>query len=403
LETAFLATAAENIAAGLERLTAPDSEAGAAAPVLHEVRALRDVAGVDENPPLVEVLEVLNDAGSSLERSHGRAAISPEARQLFETAARYLRTQAAALRESGDQNALRTAHDSFATAHAAWSAAAGESDRDGVVPISQLFFADGASGVVETSPNPPTSADARFRLELVRLGEQLGEVVEEARASVAAGTNARSSRDIRRLLRELETAARSFGEPEIAEFVASHYEAVKKLDALGLASLADLAGVAAEPGANGERLRDRLSELARGRELSAAIAAAFGQNDLDRQPTAAEPPETPIPSQTNPDESPEGVQAPSSDPDAAEGESAAKLIDSSIATLETLKGSAFAEAVSIPEDTVVPIESLLYRGRAALDRAVEIRDTLRGQDIATIRDSHALEELFELLDLARAE
>ena len=49
----------------------------------------------------------------------------------------------------------------------------------------------------------------------------------------------------------------------------------------------------------------------------------------------------------------------------------------------------------------MPIESLLYRGRAALDRAVEIRDAMRRAGPPT--DPDALEELFDLLELARAE
>jgi hypothetical protein len=79
----------------------------------------------------------------------------------------------------------------------------------------------------------------------------------------------------------------------------------------------------------------------------------------------------------------------------------ASLIDSSIAALDALGSNPFGEPVAIPEDTVVPIESLLYRGRAALDRAVEIRDEMRraGADV----DRVALEELFDLLELARAE
>jgi hypothetical protein len=49
----------------------------------------------------------------------------------------------------------------------------------------------------------------------------------------------------------------------------------------------------------------------------------------------------------------------------------------------------------------VPIDALLYRGRSALDRAVEIRDDLRRRDV--VPDHAALEELFDLLELARAE
>jgi hypothetical protein len=61
----------------------------------------------------------------------------------------------------------------------------------------------------------------------------------------------------------------------------------------------------------------------------------------------------------------------------------------------------FSQPVPLPEDDVVPIEALLYRGRAALDRAVEIRDDLRSRP--TPADATALEELFDLLELARAE
>ena len=80
---------------------------------------------------------------------------------------------------------------------------------------------------------------------------------------------------------------------------------------------------------------------------------------------------------------------------------AAALIDSSISALDALSSHPFAEPTPIPEDTVVPIESLLYRGRSALDRAVELRDELRaGGDPV---DRTALDELFDLLELARAE
>jgi hypothetical protein len=95
------------------------------------------------------------------------------------------------------------------------------------------------------------------------------------------------------------------------------------------------------------------------------------------------------------------VAASSSAPPQSTNGSAAALIDSSIAALETLGSNPFSEPIPIPEDTVVPIEAVLYRGRAALDRAVEIRDEIRRA--GTQADPDALEELFDLLDLARAE
>ncbi len=51
----------------------------------------------------------------------------------------------------------------------------------------------------------------------------------------------------------------------------------------------------------------------------------------------------------------------------------------------------------------MPIGSLLYRGRAALDRALEIRDELRESAAGGPANKPALDELFELIDLARTE
>jgi hypothetical protein len=77
-------------------------------------------------------------------------------------------------------------------------------------------------------------------------------------------------------------------------------------------------------------------------------------------------------------------------------QTSAALIDSGIAALELLE----SDPLALSDEVAVPIESLLYRGRAALDRAVEIRDELRA---APADNSTALDELFDLLELARVE
>ena len=46
----------------------------------------------------------------------------------------------------------------------------------------------------------------------------------------------------------------------------------------------------------------------------------------------------------------------------------------------------------------VPIEALLYRGRSAIQRCVEIRDESRSK--GGVLDEAAKAELFDLLDLA---
>jgi hypothetical protein len=77
------------------------------------------------------------------------------------------------------------------------------------------------------------------------------------------------------------------------------------------------------------------------------------------------------------------------------------LIDSSIAALDALNQNPFIEPAVWPEEPLVAIDSLVYRGRAALDRAIELRDEIRGVESGPSRE--VLDELFDLLELARAE
>ena len=401
----FLATEASNIAAGLELLTTRSGDTETATNVLNRVRALRGVAGVKEVAPLAEVLEATEDAARSLES--GRAQMSAEARQLLEAAATYLRTLSAALRGAGDANAASPERDAFFAAQDAWANQAGERER--VVPIAELFYEDGGPGVVKPSENPPTSASERFRLELVSLGEHLRQVVDGARRVGDAASVNRARRDLRGALRALQAAAASFGERDVAEFVAGHAAAVDDLDFQGLATLDDLASLLADPGVRGERLRTRLREVAREHEITTTAGTDLSDEPgveligrltppvSPRQPGPTPPvarPATPATPTARAAQPTPATSAPSTN-------GATALIDSSIAAIDALGSNPFGEPVPIPEDTLVPIESVLYRGRAALDRAVEIRDEMRraGAHI----DRIALEELFDLLELARAE
>jgi hypothetical protein len=263
---AFLASEAANIAAGLELLTTRSGDAETATNVLNRVRAVRGVAGVKEVAPLAEVLEATEDAARGLES--GKEHMSAEARQLLDAAATYLRTLSLALRGASDVNAASPERDAFFAAQDTWANHAGERER--VVPIAELFYEDGKPGVVEPSQNPPTSASERFRLELVSLGEHLRQVVDAARRVGDAASVNRARRDLRGALRALQAAAASFGEREIAEFVASHASAVDDLDFHGLAALDDLSSLLADAGGRGERLRARLREVATGQAIATA-------------------------------------------------------------------------------------------------------------------------------------
>jgi hypothetical protein len=74
------------------------------------------------------------------------------------------------------------------------------------------------------------------------------------------------------------------------------------------------------------------------------------------------------------------------------------LLDVGIAKLGALQSVPLATPVSVPEQPAVPIEVLVYRGRAAIERCREIRDQVRSAGGPV--DADTLGELFDLLDLA---
>ena len=74
------------------------------------------------------------------------------------------------------------------------------------------------------------------------------------------------------------------------------------------------------------------------------------------------------------------------------------LLDAGIRKLGALQAAPLAEPLPLPEQPPVPIDVLLYRGRAAIERCREIRDQLRSAGGPV--DADSLGELFDLLDLA---
>jgi len=443
----------------LELLAARAGGAETAANVLRRVRALRGVAGVKEIAPLAETLEATEDAARGLETGE---ELSAEGRQLLEAAGAYLRTLARAIRGDGgaDVNAPSAERDAFTAALESWSSRAAQTEQ--VIPIGHLFYEDGTRGVVETSSNPPTSSSERFRLELVSLGEHLRQVVTAARSAHDTGATVRARRDLKRAVQDAQTTAHSFGETEIASFIESHADAADHIDFLGLAALDDLAGSLAEAGAGGARLRARASEMAQRRDLASSIAAGLGSEAPAQEavpqpsltPRAGSPlaiatpaftpaivapvpmftpsaihlppvppippvtpmsvpavpaPAVPIPAVSTPAaltpvvppsvaDAPVAAALPTHSLDSA----SASLIDSSIAALDALNQQPFLEPASWDDEkTLIPIDTLFYRGRTALERAIELRDEIRGKTGGPSRET--LDELFDLLELARAE
>lgn len=437
-QDSYLATEASNIGAGLELLATRPGDGDAAANVLRRVRALRGIASVKDNAPLADVLEAAEQAAQPLER--GESALSAERVTLLHAAANLLRALGVAMRGGRPLDPSSAEMARFVAA--AESVQEGAAGAEKVVPIGDLFFQDGGPTVVETAPNPPTSPAERFRLEVVSQGEHLHRLVSDARAARDEPSRERVRRALRQALRSLQQAAASFGEREVADFLAAQGDAVVRLDAGALDSLDEAATLLAQPGGATGSLAARLQSLRAGRPTAPAAAAPpsarpapqtpagtvpssvapfapvastesytptamltpivgtpiiSGRSDApSAQPTPSVPttPSTPAPAAMI-------TSAPAVTRRATPGAASialGDLLDRGIRTLGTLPKTPLSNPVSLAEQPPVEIDLLLYRGRAAIERAREIRDAMRRGE-STV-DAEALGELFDLLDLA---
>ncbi|HJU66574.1 MAG TPA: hypothetical protein VJ596_12885, partial [Gemmatimonadaceae bacterium] len=211
---------------------------------------------------------------------------------------------------------------------------------------------------------PPTSPAERFRLEVVSRAEHLRRVVGEARAANDPTARERIARDLKTALHALGSAAQSFGERKVAKFIEGWRERVLALDPKALSALESAASMLTEPAAPDEELRRRLEQLTPG----VADGAVPGATTRSRTPT---------------------------------GRDLYEFLENGIAGIKRLSDHPLSAPTPLPDDDVVPIERLLYRGRAALDRAIELRDQIRQRGGAPPRAE--IEEIFDLLDLAVGE
>src|SRR5919108_340070 len=75
-----------------------------------------------------------------------------------------------------------------------------------------------------------------------------------------------------------------------------------------------------------------------------------------------------------------------------------EFLDRGIETLGQLEDRPLRDAAPLPDEVIVPIQDLLYRGRGAVERARALRDELRQRGGTPPQD--AIDELYDLLDLA---
>jgi hypothetical protein len=320
------------------------------------VRTLRGVATVRDVPPLPEVVDAVERATKPLELG---SQPTPSVKQLaLLTASAMLLRRISTELGSGRRPDLNSPEvRQFAAAAAAFADDAPPADN--IVPISSLFHGDGQPDVVSTSPNPPTTPSERFRMEVVSQAEHLRRLVAEARQARDAASRQRLGRELRTALRGVELGAASFGEHRVAAIASSAAADIAALDAHSLDSLDRLAAVLANPRA----------ELA---QIDEAIQHANGAAESTQ---------------------PARVRAAT-----PTGRELKEFLNQGIETLGRLQNEPLRERTPLPDEAVVPIEELLYRGRAAVARAIQLRDELRRHTGAPPRE--VVDELYDLLDLA---
>jgi chemotaxis protein histidine kinase CheA len=399
LSTSYFIAETANIAAGLELLaTRPDDKANGLN-VLARVRAMRGVSGVRDVPGLSEASEAAEAAIRPMEM--GEPRLSDERVNVLRAASELLRVISTGLSTGETVTTTTPQYTQFLAALDAMLADVAGADR--VIAISDLFYNDRGPHVVFAAPNPPTTPAQRFRMEVVSLGEHLHRVIDEARAAKDEIQREHARGELGRALRAIRATAASFGQMAVAQTVEAYLERTGNLNVSALDAIASFAttispaATAPTPVAQANAIpssRQTMPRSAIGTPTTPPPFAAQEQHEAGtpssdqraRVMAAVPTPPTPVP------------PAPARPPKSLK--SVAISLDSTIAAFESMSNERLAEPVDIG-DEVLPVDALLYRGRAALDRALEIRDEIRRSNAPPTPE--LLEELYDLVELARVD
>ena len=384
---AYLATKTRELATTVDRVSAEPGDGDARAALARDVRALSGVALLREYPVLSIVVAALEREGAHLDTG----GTTEEVRGRLRHAAKALGTSAAALAAGDPASAERAVRE---VARELESAHGGE-PAERIVSIHELFYSDSGPTVVESSASPPTSAAQRFRIEIVGLAEHARRVIADVRRAHDDMERDRGWRALERAFGSLIETARSFGEAAVAGALGAWEQDVGRHDSDALESLDEAAAALADPELPEASLRERLEQLGGGPPADAQAT----------QPAAARSPaQTPLPPP------PDVVEWPDFDEDQAPrrpssrtptGSDLRDMLQSGISGLGGLDERPLTPPVPLPQERVVPIETLVYSGPAALRRAREIRDQIRASGSTPAAET--LDELFALLDLVNAE
>jgi hypothetical protein len=266
-------------------------------------------------------------------------------------------------------------------------------------------------------------------MEVVSLGEHLHGVIDEARGAADDIQREHARGELGRALRAIRATAASFEQLAVAQTVEGYLEKTGDLTAEALDAISRFAETISpapttHPAADPNSVPIRMSQVrsavgALGQAPGRAAAPPTSQSAVTAPRPAAPPmsqsavtapPHAAQPAQHarvfaavgSPGNAPAGSARPAS-PAAAHPQphpqgGGASALDAAIASFDSLAGERFAEPVNVA-DEAVPVDALLYRGRAALERAITLRDSLRAAGGPPAPD--VLEEIYDLLDLAR--
>jgi chemotaxis protein histidine kinase CheA len=364
----FIALQSAAIAADLEMFLTEPSSRGLVNDVVNRLRSLRGIAGVADHPPLGEVADAVE---RTLRELAPDAVLRETDIELLRTATALFRRASSELRARGRIDPSAPEVDRFARAAAVVSApTVGEGP---VVRIEELFYTDAGPHIVRRGVTPARSAEARFREEVVARAEHLHRLIADARSATDALSRERVRRELKEHLGRLDEFARSFGAQQVASVV-GEAAAEDSFSESVLEAVDNVARILATPGIDLREMESRLAVGERRRWTPASVPLTPG-TPVGRQERA-------------------GGASPLS------GRALRAMIDASLTKLSSLEDIPLIEPVRPDEDAIVPVETLLYRGQAALERARALRDDLRRRGIT---DPEALHELYDLLDLARVE
>jgi hypothetical protein len=203
-------------------------------------------------------------------------------------------------------------------------------------------------------------------MEVVSQAEHLRRLVADAKQSRDPASRDRLGRELRVALRALEAGAMSFAEERVARIARAAAASGASLEPRVLESLDRLASLLADPRLKSEDLARELEQI--GQPPQPAKAGPASSRGRAMTPT---------------------------------GRELKEFLDRGIETLGRLQDKPLREPTPLPDEAIVPIQDLVYRGRAAVERALVLRDELRRRGGSPRQD--VIDELYDLLDLALVE